>query len=108
MVRVSENVAGPKEVWASITWVVYACHLHARATAGWKGHNSAVIALVGLATLLFNFMDIKFSFGNGSQHSYAEPALRPAATAMRRRHEPSVGRMAPRKGSMARFLYPYR
>ena len=27
----------PKEVWAFITWVVYAAYLHARATAGWKG-----------------------------------------------------------------------
>ena len=27
----------PKEVWAFITWTVYAGYLHARATAGWKG-----------------------------------------------------------------------
>ena len=27
----------PKEVWAFITWVIYAAYLHARATAGWKG-----------------------------------------------------------------------
>ena len=27
----------PKEVWAFITWVVYAAYLHARATAGWQG-----------------------------------------------------------------------
>ena len=26
----------PKEVWAFITWVVYAAYLHARATAGWR------------------------------------------------------------------------
>ena len=31
----------PKEVWAFITWVVYAAYLHARATAGWKGRNAA-------------------------------------------------------------------
>ena len=29
----------PKEVWAFITWVVYAAYLHARATAGWKGQG---------------------------------------------------------------------
>ena len=29
----------PKEVWAFITWVVYAAYLHARATAGWKGRR---------------------------------------------------------------------
>ena len=27
----------PKETWAFIVWVIYACYLHARATAGWKG-----------------------------------------------------------------------
>ena len=71
----------PKEVWAFITWVVYACYLHARATAGWKGRNSAVIALVGLATLLFNFIGINFFFGSGSQHSYAAPE--PTAVVLR-------------------------
>ena len=61
----------PKEVWAFITWVVYAAYLHARATAGWKGRNAAIVALVGLATLWFNFIGINFFFGGGSQHSYA-------------------------------------
>ncbi len=44
----------PKEVWAFITWVVYAAYLHARTTAGWKGRNAAILALVGTATLWFN------------------------------------------------------
>src|SRR3546814_2246407 len=44
----------PKEVWAFITWVVYAAYLHARATAGWKGRNASIVALVGLGTLMFN------------------------------------------------------
>ena len=63
-----------KEVWAFITWVVYAAYLHARSTSGWKGRSAAVIALVGLATLWFNFVGINFFFGSGSQHSYAAPA----------------------------------
>ena len=62
----------PKEVWAFITWVVYAAYLHARATAGWKGRNAALVALVGLATLWFNFIGINF-FSSSSQHSYAAP-----------------------------------
>ena len=61
----------PKEVWAFITWVVYAAYLHARATAGWKGKAAAIIALIGLATLWFNFIGINFFFGSGSKHSYA-------------------------------------
>lgn len=62
----------PKEVWALITWMLYAAYLHARATAGWKGRNAAILALVGLATLWFNFIGINF-FNSNSQHSYAGP-----------------------------------
>jgi len=61
----------PKEVWAFITWVIYAAYLHARATAGWRGKAASVIALVGFATLLFNFVGINYFFGAGSMHSYA-------------------------------------
>ena len=63
----------PKEVWAFITWVVYAGYLHARATAGWKGRNAAILALLGLATLWFNFIGINY-FCSSSQHSYAAPS----------------------------------
>ena len=59
----------PKEVWAFITWVVYAAYLHARATAGWRGNGAAVLALVGFATLVFNFVGINL-FGSGL-HTYA-------------------------------------
>ena len=59
----------PKEVWAFITWVVYAAYLHARATAGWRGRGAAVIALVGFGTVLFNFVGINL-FGSGL-HSYS-------------------------------------
>ena len=63
----------PKEVWAFITWVVYAAYLHARATAGWRGRNAAYLALVGAAALWFNFIGINF-FSTTSQHSYANGA----------------------------------
>jgi cytochrome c-type biogenesis protein CcsB len=59
----------PKEVWALITWVVYAAYLHARATAGWQGKAAAYVALVGFATFLFNFVGINL-WGSGL-HSYA-------------------------------------
>ena len=61
----------PKEVWAFITWVVYAAYLHARATRGWKGRQAAYVALVGVATLWFNFIGINYFFGDASMHSYA-------------------------------------
>ena len=66
----------PKEVWAFITWVVYAAYLHARTTAGWKGRNAAILALVGTATLWFNFIGINY-FSSSSQHSYADAAPAP-------------------------------
>ena len=59
----------PKEVWAFITWVVYAAYLHSRATAGWSRRRSAVVALVGFATVLFDFIGINV-FISGL-HSYA-------------------------------------
>ena len=64
----------PKEVWAFITWVVYAAYLHARTTAGWKGRNAAYVALVGLATLWWSFIGVNF-FSTSSQHSYAAPEV---------------------------------
>ena len=72
----------PKEVWAFITWVVYAAYLHARATAGWRGRNAAILALVGAATLWFNFIGINF-FSTTSQHSYAEGAGAPTSRVVR-------------------------
>ena len=59
----------PKEVWAFITWVAYAAYLHARATAGWRGRKAALLALVGFAALLFNFVGI--NLWGGGLHSYA-------------------------------------
>ena len=81
----------PKEVWAFITWVVYAAYLHARATAGWRGRNAALLALLGLATLWFNFIGINF-FSSTSQHSYAEGAASPSAVVVGRLRRPSCRR----------------
>ncbi|GAA0452072.1 c-type cytochrome biogenesis protein CcsB [Streptomyces sp. NPDC046215] len=59
----------PKEVWSFITWVAYACYLHARATAGWKGRKAAYIALAAFACYLFNYYGVNI-FVTG-KHSYA-------------------------------------
>ncbi|MEU0108446.1 c-type cytochrome biogenesis protein CcsB [Streptomyces sp. NPDC006251] len=59
----------PKEVWSFITWVAYACYLHARATAGWKGRKAAYLALIAFACFLFNYYGVNM-FVNGL-HSYA-------------------------------------
>jgi cytochrome c-type biogenesis protein CcsB len=59
----------PKETWAFITWVAYACYLHARATAGWKGRKAAYLALIAFACFLFNYYGVNI-FVSG-KHSYA-------------------------------------
>jgi cytochrome c-type biogenesis protein CcsB len=59
----------PTETWAFITWVVYACFLHARATAGWRGRRAAYVQLAGFACLLFNVLVI--SLVVPGLHSYA-------------------------------------
>jgi cytochrome c-type biogenesis protein CcsB len=59
----------PKETWAFIVWVVYACYLHARATAGWKGRAAAWINLAGFASITFNFLVVNIVVSG--LHSYA-------------------------------------
>jgi cytochrome c-type biogenesis protein CcsB len=59
----------PKETWSFITWVVYACYLHARATAGWKGRKAAYLALLAFACFIFNYYGVNI-FITG-KHSYA-------------------------------------
>ncbi|MGA4840323.1 c-type cytochrome biogenesis protein CcsB [Streptomyces sp. G45] len=59
----------PKEVWSFITWVAYACYLHARATAGWKGRKAAYLALIAFGCWLFNYYGVNI-FVSG-KHSYA-------------------------------------
>jgi cytochrome c-type biogenesis protein CcsB len=59
----------PKETWSFITWVGYACYLHARATAGWRGRKAAFVSLIAFACLLFNFFGINYLVSG--LHSYA-------------------------------------
>jgi cytochrome c-type biogenesis protein CcsB len=59
----------PKEVWAFISWVVYACYLHARATPSVKRTTATWIALLGFATMLMNLFGVNLFFAG--LHSYA-------------------------------------
>lgn len=59
----------PKETWSFITWVIYAGYLHARATAGWRRHAAAYIALIGYVAFLFNFFGVNTVLVG--LHSYA-------------------------------------
>ena len=59
----------PKETWAFIVWVIYACYLHARATAGWKGRTAAWVNLAGFGAITFNFLIVNIVISG--LHSYA-------------------------------------
>ncbi len=58
----------PKETWSFITWVAYACYLHARATAGWKGRKAAYLALIAFGCWLFNYYGVNIFVAG--KHSY--------------------------------------
>ncbi|TDT29997.1 c-type cytochrome biogenesis protein CcsB [Naumannella halotolerans] len=59
----------PKETWSLVTWVIYACYLHARLTAGWRTIVPAVIAIIGAISFWFNFVGINLLVSG--LHSYA-------------------------------------
>ncbi len=58
----------PKETWALITWVLYAAHLHALSTAGWR-RRADLLALAGYLAFLFNFFGVNIWIPG--LHSYA-------------------------------------
>ena len=60
----------PKEVWAFISWIVYAAYLHARATPSVKRTVATGIALLGFVTMLMNLFGVNLFFEG--LHSYAD------------------------------------
>lgn len=50
----------PKEVWSGITWLLYAAMIHLRLSVGWQGRRSAIMAIIGFATVLFTFLGVNF------------------------------------------------
>jgi len=61
----------PKEVWAFISWIVYAAYLHARSTPSVKRTVATGIALLGFVTMLMNLFGVNLFFSG--LHSYANP-----------------------------------
>ncbi|TAL25993.1 MAG: c-type cytochrome biogenesis protein CcsB [Nitrospirae bacterium] len=49
----------PREVWALITWLIYAIVLHARLISGWRGKRAAILSIIGFLTILIAFFGIK-------------------------------------------------
>lgn len=59
----------PKEVWALVSWVIYAAFLHARATPTVKRPVAAWLAIIGWFTMMMNLFGVNFFFEG--LHSYA-------------------------------------
>lgn len=59
----------PKETWSLITWFIYAAYLHSRITRSWRGKRSAILSLIGFASVLFTYFGVNFVLSG--LHSYA-------------------------------------
>lgn len=59
----------PKETWSLITWIIYSIYLHVRLTKNWKGHKTAIYAVVGFICVLITYIGVNIFIP--SIHSYA-------------------------------------
>lgn len=59
----------PKEVWALITWIVYAIFLHQRVRMNWRGHRMAWFAIAAFIFVMFTFVGVNTLMSG--LHSYA-------------------------------------
>lgn len=56
-----------KEVFSVGTWLVYAALLHLRYRSGWRGRNSAIMAIIGFFIILFTFLGVNLLLGGHHQ-----------------------------------------
>lgn len=59
----------PKEVWALITWIIYAVYLHQRLRMKWRGKKMAWFAIAAFICVLFTFAGVNKLLSG--LHSYA-------------------------------------
>lgn len=52
----------PKEIFALITWFVYAILLHERLAVGWRGRRAAWLAIFGFSGVLMTFLGVNLIF----------------------------------------------
>lgn len=58
----------PKEVWAMITWIIYAIYLHVHRQRFWLGKNANILAVAGFIIVLFTKFGVNFLLSG--LHSY--------------------------------------
>ena len=59
----------PKETWSLITWFVYAIFLHARFAREWRGKRTAILSIIGFASVIFTYFGVNYVLSG--LHSYA-------------------------------------
>lgn len=59
----------PKEVWALITWIVYAVYLHNYLRMKWRGGRMAWFAIIAFIAVMFTFVGVNKLMSG--LHSYA-------------------------------------
>lgn len=59
----------PKEVWALITWIIYAVYLHLHRKKEWRDKNANVLVIAGFILVLFTFFGVNYLLPG--MHSYA-------------------------------------
>jgi cytochrome c-type biogenesis protein CcsB len=52
----------PKEIFALITWFIYAILLHERIAVGWRGRRAAWLAIFGFSAVLMTFLGVNLLF----------------------------------------------
>lgn len=57
----------PKETWSLITWLIYAVMLHSRYVRDWRGRRTALMSVIGFASMLFTYLGVNMLPG---LHSY--------------------------------------
>lgn len=63
----------PKEIWAFITWIIFATYLHTRTTINTQGSNSAIVAFIGFLIIWICYFGVNL-LGIGL-HSYGSFTL---------------------------------
>ena len=51
-----------KEVWALLTWALYAILIHGRMLSAWRGRKAAYLAIVGFLLIVFTFAGVSLVF----------------------------------------------
>lgn len=58
----------PKEVWALVTWIIYAVYLHLYRSRKLKGKNASIMVIAGFGLVLFTFFGVNYLLSG--LHSY--------------------------------------